>query len=399
VISADDDVRGALVQDLEALRMEPVPLDNAEDGLRRIVADNPPVVVIDASSPALDIAGMLKIAARIHPGMPDRTVLVGGALVAAGEGGPHAVSRPWKVGRLGSAVSAALEAGRAPDAAIAVTRDVRPDDLAPGSVVDERYEVVGLLGRGGSAAVYHARDLRLREEVAVKLLSAAPEGGTAADRFLQEIRICRSLGHPNVIALHGDGSWEGRPYLVMELLRGTTLLDRAPAREAKALRWIAEAAAGLAAVHARGVVHRDIKPSNLFLTTEDVVKLMDFGSARADDFRFVQTDTGLVVGTAGYLSPERIEHSRTDTAASDIWGLGIVLFELITGEQAFPEAPLATMLLQIRRGEVPDFEERVAPFHPATIKVLRALLRPDPDTRPSAAKVASAVAMAASRLA
>ncbi|HUR77967.1 MAG TPA: serine/threonine-protein kinase [Acidimicrobiales bacterium] len=208
-------------------------------------------------------------------------------------------------------------------------------------VVDGRYEVGELLGRGGMGEVRRAHDLRLKRDVAIKFLrpdlAAQPE---ARRRFEEEAHNAARLSHPNVVLVLDSGEHEGRPYLVMECLPGHTLRDEfadGPLSESR-VTWIArDVLAALVAAHDVGVMHRDVSPSNILLTDAGRAKLADFGIAKAmesaDD---PVTAVGLVVGTPGYMAPERLR-GEPATAASDIYALGATLRQALGGAAASAE--------------------------------------------------------------
>ena len=231
------------------------------------------------------------------------------------------------------------------------------------------YEITGQLGAGGMGVVYRARDPRLGRDVAIKVLPAE----VAADperlrRFEQEARAVAALSHPNVLAVHDVGCHEGAPYLVEELLDGESLRERL-GRERLAWRRAVEIAAavadGLAAAHGRGIVHRDLKPENLFVTREGLVKILDFGLARREpeeDLAHATTLSsggadatlpGTVLGTVGYMAPEQVRGEPADSR-SDIFALGCVLFEMLTGSRAFARGSAAETMAAILADPVPE---------------------------------------------
>jgi serine/threonine protein kinase len=197
--------------------------------------------------------------------------------------------------------------------------------LATGSKLDG-YEIVGLLGSGGMGEVYRARDSALKREVAIKVLpSFVSRDPDQLRRFEQEAQAAAALNHPNILAVHRFGVFEGAPYLVSELLEGSTLREllrhgAIPIR--KAIEYGVQIAHGLAAAHDKGIVHRDLKPENLFVTKDGRVKILDFGLAKltqhqSDSDGSAQTltagtDPGLVMGTAGYMSPEQVRGQPVD---------------------------------------------------------------------------------------
>jgi len=212
------------------------------------------------------------------------------------------------------------------------------------------YEIVSWLGAGGMGVVYRARDSRLGREVALKLIPETFATDAARlHRFEQEARAAGQINHPNILAVHDIGVHAGAPYIVTELLEGESLRSRLaggalPAR--KAVDYARQTAAGLAAAHDKGIFHRDVKPDNLFITADGRVKILDFGVAKlttSGDDRLGQTGLptetaeGTVVGTAGYMSPEQVRGEAVD-ARSDIFSVGAVLHEMLTGQNAARDA-------------------------------------------------------------
>src|SRR5271154_405638 len=191
--------------------------------------------------------------------------------------------------------------------------------LAAGTKL-EGYEILGPLGAGGMGEVYRARDLSLKREVAIKILPAfVSQDSDRLRRFEQEAQAAAALNHPNILAVHQFGSFQGAPYLVSELLVGGTLreaLDHGPLPVRKTIDYGVQIAHGLAAAHDKGIVHRDLKPENLFVTKNGRIKILDFGLAKLiqsqpdpDGVAPTQThgtDAGMVVGTVGYMSPEQV---------------------------------------------------------------------------------------------
>src|SRR5262245_47413082 len=210
------------------------------------------------------------------------------------------------------------------------------------------YEIVGPLGAGGMGEVYRARDARLGREVAVKILPEPfAQDPERRARFEREARTVAALSHPNILAIHDYGTQGVITYAVMELLEGETLrgrLAKGPLPWREAVEIGAAIADGLAAAHAKGIIHRDLKPENLFLTADDRVKILDFGLARMDAPADPQVETGpyvpaatspgVVMGTAGYMSPEQVRSQPVD-ARSDLFSFGCVLYEMVTGRRAF----------------------------------------------------------------
>jgi serine/threonine protein kinase len=225
------------------------------------------------------------------------------------------------------------------------------------------YEIVGWLGAGGMGEVYRARDSRLGREVAIKLITQAlAQDAGRVHRFEQEARAAGQLNHPNILAIHDVGVHEGTPYLVCELLEGESLrarLQRGPLPPAKAVEFARQTADGLAAAHDMGIVHRDVKPDNLFVTKDGRIKILDFGIAkltlRGEDVegRTGQpTDTaeGAVFGSAGYMSPEQVRGEPVDQR-SDIFNVGAILHEMLTGHRAFGGATAAEAMAAVLKDE------------------------------------------------
>ena len=225
-----------------------------------------------------------------------------------------------------------------------------------------RYEMEGVLGRGGMAVVYAARDRRLDRRVAVKVVPLAAAESEARHRFVREARSSAGLAHPNAVAVFDAGEADDHLYLVMEFVDGRTLADLlAEGRPFEAAEATAVAMSVLAALghaHAAGIVHRDVKPSNIMISNDDTVKLLDFGIARRfDDLAAAVTAEGHIVGTPKYLAPEQIEGGPA-TPATDVYAVGVVLFEMITGSAPFNgDTPVAAALARLH-APAPDVRAR-----------------------------------------
>ncbi|MGH2724010.1 MAG: protein kinase domain-containing protein [Actinomycetota bacterium] len=224
-------------------------------------------------------------------------------------------------------------------------------------VLGGRYAIEERVGRGGMAEVYRATDLVLGRTVAVKVLSDRFAGDRRfVTRFRREAQAAAGLNHPNVVSVFDTGSDDGQHYIVMEYVEGPTLADVLARQKrlppGRAARIGGAVAAALAAAHDRGLVHRDVKPGNIMLTGRDHVKVMDFGIARAaaDD---TLTQTGTILGTAAYLSPEQAQGHPVEPP-SDVYSLGCVLYELLTGSPPFTgDSPVSVAFKHVRDDPVP----------------------------------------------
>ncbi len=259
-----------------------------------------------------------------------------------------------------------------------------------------RYEITGHLGAGGMGVVYRARDAQLGREVAVKVLNDRAAGDPSRiERFVREARTVARLSHPNILDIHDFGNHEGIVYTVTELLRGHTLehrIARSPMPLQSAFKVCRAIAEGLAAAHGEGIVHRDIKPSNIFITDDGQVKILDFGIASlreesVEDSRPgsgtpTQTRPGSsrMAGTVGYMSPEQVEGGAVD-GRSDIFGLGCVMYEVLTGRRAFRgDTAMDTMLAILSKD--PEPIRALRPEVPLAVEmVVRRCLEKQPGER------------------
>jgi predicted Ser/Thr protein kinase len=219
----------------------------------------------------------------------------------------------------------------------------------------DKYTLLERIGKGAMGAVYRAWDDSLGE-VAIKIMSADLNADHhARERFMREARVAAALDHPNIIDIHGMGEFEGRPYIVMELLDGENFKalirqgDLVPLE--RRLELMQQVVGALAYAHRAGIAHRDIKPENVFVTRGGNVRILDFGVARVQDS--TMTATGVVLGTPAYMSPEQVAGNKVDRR-SDVFSVGVVFYELLTGQRAF-------------RGRVDDVFDKVMHEQPAPI--------------------------------
>ena len=257
------------------------------------------------------------------------------------------------------------------------------------------YEVLSPLGSGGMGEVYRAKDPRLGREVAVKVLPAYfcndPE---RLRRFEQEARAAGTLNHPNILAVYDVGMHEGAPYLVTELLEGATLRERlrdGPLSPRKGTECAVQIAQGLAAAHGKGIVHRDLKPENIFVCRDGRAKILDFGLAKltasdAGDATVTNlegmdaTGEGVVLGTAGYMSPEQVRGEKADDR-SDIFSFGVVLYETLSGQRAFAGRSAADRASAILREDPPDLRSSGRNIPVALDRIVHRCLEKNPEQR------------------
>jgi eukaryotic-like serine/threonine-protein kinase len=251
-----------------------------------------------------------------------------------------------------------------------------------------RYEIVGELGRGAMGVVYKATDPVIGRTVAVKTIKLSAEGTGLTRpellaRFQTEARAAGLLTHPNIVVVFDAGEEDGLYYIIMELVEGRSLqalLDDGQSFPLpRVLRIMEQACSALQFAHERNVVHRDIKPANLMLTGDDTVKVTDFGTAKILQFGTVQ-QTAHVMGTPSYMSPEQVKGRAVD-GRSDIFSLGVMLYEMVTGQKPFPGQNITTVIYKIVNEE-PVPPKQVDPtVHPGISAVVMRALAKDPDTR------------------
>ncbi|PWU08116.1 MAG: hypothetical protein C5B51_08425 [Terriglobia bacterium] len=264
--------------------------------------------------------------------------------------------------------------------------------FVPGTLLGGRYRIIALLGRGGMGEVYRATDLTLGQSVALKFLPAgAARDQRLLERFHGEVRIARQVSHPNVCRVYDIGEVEGVPFLSMEYVDGEDLaslllrIGRLPAD--KALDTARKVCAGLAAAHDRGIIHRDLKPANIMMNKRGEAIIMDFGlAALASELAGPEARNG----TPAYMAPEQLKGAEV-TPRSDIYALGLVLYELFTGKRPYDGNTLQKLLDQQEAAQLTSMTSIAADIDPGVERAIRRCLDPDPAKRP-----ATALAVAAS---
>lgn len=259
--------------------------------------------------------------------------------------------------------------------------------FAPGALLQDRFTIEGVLGEGGMGRVLLAFDEQLQRQVALKILPPEVADDEGRARFLREAHALARIHHPNVVGVFTSGLDEDVAWMALEYVDGdplSDLLDGGPLDEATALEACAQAARGLAAVHAQGVVHRDVKPENLLIDAEGTVRVVDFGIALLEGPQkggFV-TQKGVAIGTPHFMSPEQAKGALVDEAA-DAWGIGATLYQLLSGQPPFyvdDDDADVEILARVLQDDVPALEERV-PLHLGTADLLRRLLSKDKAVR------------------
>jgi serine/threonine-protein kinase len=268
--------------------------------------------------------------------------------------------------------------------------DPKAGRFVPGALLGERYRIVALLGRGGMGEVYRAQDLTLGQDVALKFLPESAKNEETLGRFRQEVRIARSVSHPNVCRVYDIGEEDGQPFLSMEYVDGenlSALLKRigrfSPERALEVARKIC---AGLAAAHLKGILHRDLKPANIMLDSRGEILIMDFGLASLAG----EVAAGDVQsGTPAYMAPEQLSGKEV-TARSDIYALGLILYELFTGKRAYEGRGFAEVLRERAESTPSTPSSVVKDLDPVVERVILRCLESDPAARPASALAVSA---------
>ncbi len=265
--------------------------------------------------------------------------------------------------------------------------------FTPGTILADRYRIIGLLGRGGMGEVYRADDLKLGQPVALKFLPPKlAEDPVRRERFFAEVRITRQLSHPNICRVYDIGEIDGRQFLSMEFIDGedlASLLKRiGHLTNEKALDIARQLTAGLAAAHERGVLHRDLKPANIMLDGHGRVRITDFGLAIAQED---ESQAAEIAGTPAYMAPEQLA-GKGATVRSDMYSLGLVLYEIYTGRKAFTATTLAELREQKETHTPRAISELREGMDPVVERLIRRCMEKDPNSRPaSVAQLAQAL--------
>lgn len=386
---------------LRSLGLEVEMLLGGEAAVTKIQSRMPDLLYLDCWEHRLDGLSLLKVTAYYHPDLPRRVVarIPGGA---ASEPGTQMVAlgvRTIAPVRLDpKALAEAVEQAtgqKLPPEVVAQTvgrfggpaEQGDPEELPPGTLIEGRYRITDTLGRGAYAIVYEVADEALEGSIlALKLLrSNAP--GTDADQSLRrEYEVCRRVNHPNVVHAHGMGEHEGRPFVTFDVIHGGSLQEWIDdqgtlAVGPEALALLAGGARALEAFHAAGMVHRDIKPGNLLVdASTGLLKLVDFGVALLPGVS--REPTGQVLGTPSYVSPEQLHGDTAGSPGSDLFSLGVVLYEILTGRRPFRGSTVPQLLQRIAT-EPPVAPAKINPEIPAELSdAILLLLSKDPDLRP-----------------
>jgi serine/threonine-protein kinase len=264
-----------------------------------------------------------------------------------------------------------------------------PDDgsgpaFRVGALIAGRYRLDERIGSGGNSVVFRATDLAIGDKLAIKVLTQGVYDREMDERLRRELLVARRVQHKNVVRLFDIGLAHGFRFLSMELLSGLDLRARLSGNALpldEALDYLIQACQGLEAAHAEGIVHRDVKPENCFITRGGVLKLMDFGLARPLDARGI-TSTGIVAGTPAYMAPEQVMDFRRVGPAADIYSLGIVGYELLTGAVPFDHPEPIPLMLMHTNDAPPPLRARNPMLSPELERTILACLAKNPDERP-----------------
>ncbi|MGD2157935.1 MAG: serine/threonine-protein kinase, partial [Anaerolineales bacterium] len=251
-----------------------------------------------------------------------------------------------------------------------------------GKLLNERYRLDALLGRGGMGTVHRAFDSMLERQVAVKLVTGYQLETEGRARLLQEAKSIAQLNHPNIVTVYDAGEMDKAPFIVMELIEGESLHTRPPKDLKDLVRIASQICQALEHAHERGIVHRDLKPENVLIDAEGSAKLMDFGIARSMASRMTQE--GLIEGTVFYMAPELALGKEYDGRA-DLYALGVMLYELTTGELPFQHGDPVALISQHVNAPVVPPRAKSPEIPPGLDRLIVRLMQKDPQSRPSSA--------------
>ena len=403
LVVADSFEEGQAVTELmRRLGFEALLTVGGEQALARLQSGLPDVVYLDCWESRLAALPLLQVAAHYQSGLPARVIahppggVRGGmARELLGAGVKTFVPARWTVAVMAEAVERVT--GRPVDPELLAqleqgdrSGDVPDEQLDPGTVIADRYRVEGWLGRGGCATVHRVADLEQDElQVALKLRAVDAAVSNAEEQLRAEYEAGRLVEHANVLRTFEHGSWDGRGFVTLELLDGESLADRLAAvggalpvlREAVPL--LVGATRGLAATHAVGVLHRDVKPDNLFVDRlTSGVKLIDFGIALAPGAQD-QAPPDRVLGSPAYIAPERLRLDTQGSPATDVFSLGVVFYETLTGRHPF-RAPDIERLLRRIASSPPTSPRKLNPVVPRGLSdLVMSMLAKGPLQRPA----------------
>lgn len=264
-------------------------------------------------------------------------------------------------------------------------------ELNPGDIINERYRLNELIGRGGMGVVYRGHDILLQREIALKLMANTSMGDDVRQRMLREAQLAAQLTHPNIVAVHDAGQVSGTPYIVMELVEGHTLRQFRGESLNQVIVIAEQICLALSHAHQHGVVHRDLKPENIIIGSNGIVKLMDFGLAHLHTSNL--TATGVMLGTVNYMAPEQIRGDKLDPR-TDLYALGVMLYEMLTGSVPFEaDTALAVITQHLYAPPVPACA-RNAQIPAVLDGLISQLLSKEPAERPNSAEEVRAALLA-----
>src|SRR3954469_6716855 len=254
-----------------------------------------------------------------------------------------------------------------------------------GEVLSDRYELEELVGTGGMSSVFRAHDRLLDRKVALKILHEQyTSDDEYVERFRHEARAVAALSHPNTLRVIDRGEHEGRQFIVFEYVAGENLKRlierRGPAPVATSLELAMQIGRGLSFAHQQGLVHRDVKPQNVLLNGDGQAKVTDFGIARSLDVQHGMTQTGTVLGTSDYIAPEQAQGQRVDEH-TDVYSLGVVLYELLTGEVPFPGENFVAVAMRHINEEPPSVRAKRPDVSPRLDAAIQRAMAKDPQAR------------------